>query len=311
MNTASRWRLQFGKYVAAAYAAERDVAAIVIAGSAARGHADGYSDVEIGVFWHDVPSQEDRLRIMAQLDADGKRVLPFDSTEQSWEEDLFLGRARVDVEISGLLVEVANCTVDQVSLTLDSVLTDYDASLAKQNLIAGLIHGIEEKGSQLIRTWRKRAIVYPDELASAVVRQWGQVDNYWRWRMWLDRDNQLMLNEQIVDVMQRLLVMLLAVNRTYYLGFKWIDQILRSLATIPPDFERRFRSILTLGSRSAVDVLRELVEETYDLVETNVPDVDVDRLRSIFRWERPYWSDEPPPRHPLPATTAPRDVDAG
>ena len=39
---------------------------------------------------------------------------------------------------------------------------------------------------------------------------------------------------------------------------------------------------------------RELVEEVYDLVERELPEVDVDRLRSIFRWQRHEW-DAPPP----------------
>ena len=38
------------------YAANPKVAAVVLGGSAAHGHADRFSDVEIGVFWREPPS---------------------------------------------------------------------------------------------------------------------------------------------------------------------------------------------------------------------------------------------------------------
>jgi hypothetical protein len=39
-------------------------------------------------------------------------------------------------------------------------------------------------------------------------------------------------------------------------------------------------------SRAAVTAL---VEETHDLVEAHLPEIDVDRLREILRYERPLW----------------------
>ena len=36
-------------------------------------------------------------------------------------------------------------------------------------------------------------------------------------------------------------------------------------------------------------MLTALVEETHDLVEQQLPQIDVERLRQILRYERPLW----------------------
>jgi hypothetical protein len=39
--------------------------------------------------------------------------------------------------------------------------------------------------------------------------------------------------------------------------------------------------------------LGSLVEETYDLVEAHFPEIDIDKLRAIFRYRRPAWDEAP------------------
>ena len=53
---ASVWRTAVGRRLGALYAAQPNVAAMLVGGSAARGISDGYSDLELGVFWHAPPT---------------------------------------------------------------------------------------------------------------------------------------------------------------------------------------------------------------------------------------------------------------
>ena len=55
MNNASKWRLELVSPIASLYAKNLKVAAVIVSGSTARGHADKYSDIEIGVFWKEPP----------------------------------------------------------------------------------------------------------------------------------------------------------------------------------------------------------------------------------------------------------------
>ena len=53
MNTiseASRWRRQIAEHIAKRYAENSKVDAVFLDGSAARGCADGHSDMELGIF---------------------------------------------------------------------------------------------------------------------------------------------------------------------------------------------------------------------------------------------------------------------
>lgn len=51
MNDASQWRYKLAQQVAPIYAANPHVAAVLVGGSTARGHAGRFSDIELGVFW--------------------------------------------------------------------------------------------------------------------------------------------------------------------------------------------------------------------------------------------------------------------
>ena len=66
MNEASKWRYSFARRVAPAYAANPHVVAVIVSGSTGRGHADRYSDIEVGVFWRRPPTDADRQAPLIQ-----------------------------------------------------------------------------------------------------------------------------------------------------------------------------------------------------------------------------------------------------
>jgi hypothetical protein len=51
----------------------------------------------------------------------------------------------------------------------------------------------------------------------------------------------------------------------------------------------RIRAAYVAESADAEELLRQVIEETYDIVEQRLPAVDVARLREIFRYRRPLW----------------------
>jgi len=295
MNNPSQWRMSLARRVEAAYAANPKVAAVFIGGSTARGHADRFSDIELGVFWHSPPETNDRAGAVQSLGVDLLQLYPYDEAEEYWADDFMMGRAASNQPKTGILIEVANHTVEFMERVLDDVLQRYDPDDLKQNLIAGVVQGVPLAGSTLINSWKKRASQYPPELAAAIITRKGQIDHYWRWQMWLERgQNLVMLHQQLIDVQQKLLYVLLALNRQYYFGFKWLDMVLAKFDIAPEDFPARFKDLYSLPPQQAAEFLAQLVEETYNLVEHHTPKVDVERLRRIFRWQRPIWEHPPP-----------------
>ena len=295
MNSASKWRLQLANRVADSYSANPKVAAVIVGGSAGRGHADRFSDLEIGVFWREPPTDEDRLAAASATGGNDIRLYPYDPAEEAWEDDLFLGHLAPGQPYTGLLVEIPHYTVDFIERVLDDVLERYDPSDAKQNLLAAITTSKPLYGQELIEAWRSRAAVYPRELALAMVKKHAQIDHFWRTEMFLERGNNLMLlNDTFVQVSKKLLYVLFALNRTYYSGFKWLDLQLSQMEIVPPNFSNRLREVYQAEPRIAIETMRTLVEETYSLIEREMPEIDIEWLRLVFRYRRQPW-DQPPP----------------
>lgn len=121
MNTASKWRYSYAQKLSPIYASNQNVAAVLVGGSTARGLADRFSDIELGVFWHQPPTEAERRAAAAKIDGDLIRFYPYDPDEEVWCDDYMLGRAHPDRPKSGILVEVVHHTADFLNRTLDEV----------------------------------------------------------------------------------------------------------------------------------------------------------------------------------------------
>jgi hypothetical protein len=295
LNPPSRWRLDIARRLASLYAPNPHVAAIIAGGSTARGHADKYSDLEFGVFWHQPPTDEERKAAIDQSKGDLIRIYPYDPQYEVWADDLMMGRAAPDLPQSGLLVEIVHYTTDFMHRTLDSVLLQHDPDEDKQVLLSAILTGIPLHNQPLLQLWRQRASSYPHELTAAVVQRHAQIDHFWRSEMYLHRhENLMMLYHSFHQVQVKLLHVLLAINHTYYFGFKWLDILTSRLPIAPPNLLHRLTQVYQVPPAEAAPLLAALVEETYDLIEQHVPGIDVAWLRRVFRYRRPLW-EEPPP----------------
>jgi hypothetical protein len=297
MNKASQWRYALAQKITPIYAANSNVAAVLVGGSTARGHADRYSDIELGVFWHQPPIEAERQEAAGWLERDFTADLiglyPYDPTEEVWSDDFMIGRAQHDQPRSGMLLEVVHYTVDLLDRTLNSVLHLYDPDPIKQNLIAGVIDGIPLHNVELVQNWKARAATYPSPLAVAVVNRFSQIDHFWRWEMWLQRSaNLMMLYHSYSQVQGQLLHILLGLNQVYYFGFKWLEVVAERLPHKPVDLVLRLARVYQVEPALGAQELAALVEETYDLIDQYLPQVDVNRLRLIFRYQRPVWEEK-------------------
>ena len=295
MNAASQWRFALAQRLAPLYAANPHVAAVMVGGSTARGHADGYSDIELGVFWNEPPTDEERRKAIEQAGGDVIRLYPYVPDEGIWPDDFMMGRSPPDQPQSGVLIEAQHYTIEFINRTFDQVLSHYDPDELKHNLIAGIVGGLPLAHPELIQQWQQRAHAYPHELAVAVVNRHVQIDHFWRWEMFLYRGENLpLLYAAFNRIQQQLLHVLLGLNHEYYFGFKWLDVVIDRLKLAPAGLSQRLKELYVVEPSAGAERLAALVEETYDLIEQHLPGVDVERLRRIFRYRRPVWAKPPP-----------------
>jgi hypothetical protein len=277
------------------YAAYPDVAAMFLSGSTARGHADKYSDIEVGVFWHTPPTDVARQAAVARSGGDLLRSYPHNPMYNVWSDDLMIGRSAPALPQSGVLVEVGHYTTAHIERTLGLVLDHHDPDETKHNLLAGIMDAIPLHGADMIRLWQARAAVYPRALTVATIKRHGVIDHFWRWEMFLHRGENLMqMYAMFSQVAHKLLHMLLALNRVYYFGFKWLDQVVARLTIAPTNLLFRLQQVYTVPPAEGAHVLAMLVEDTFSLVEQHLPEIDVNWFRAVFRYRRPAWERMPP-----------------
>jgi len=269
-------RRELAEHAAQFYAANPKVAAVLLAGSVARGTADQFSDIELDIFWAETPSEEERL---APIEPAGGRLLYKEADDNEWADGFFIGGVKLD-------------TSQFLTSTMERWLTDAleraDPDVEKQLLIAAVQHGQPVAGAPLVARWRAKAADYPDALARQIVAESLSFRPRFFLEMLAARDDLLLLYKGIVEIEHLILNVLLALNKQYVSHplHKWLDWQCAQLRIAPPNLAQRLKRILRDEPSAAVDQLHRLIEELFDLVELHQPDFDTSAARAEFAQRR-------------------------
>jgi hypothetical protein len=310
MNEATEWRAELGRRVAEAYVQDKKLAAAALGGSVARGWADRYSDVEVFVFWREAPAEKERLAAVER--AGGRievywavpprpseyralvtrthgrmgQIWPYEDEE--WSEHFFVHG--VAIGVSGFLTE----TVEQY---LVDVVKQADATDRKQILLSTVQHGQPLYGEERLVDWRNRA-AYPDHLAKSIISSLLAYDDSWAAsEMLAARQDLLALYPLLIHLADKILRILLALNHTYLPDprFKWLVRLAGQLQYRPSGLAQRLKDVFQMEPMPAAGELQHLFEETLQLVETQMPQIDTEAARKWIRYRRPVWDYPPRP----------------
>jgi Domain of unknown function (DUF4037) len=257
---------------AAAYIANPQVAAVLIAGSVARGLADDHSDVELDVYWARAPTDDERV---AAVEGAGWARVYAEVDENEWADGYSIDGVKIDT--SGFLTS----TIDRY---LDAALDRGDVEAELQVRITALLHGCVLHGHGIIGAWRSRCAEYPTALALAMVATGLELRPRERLEILAARDDLLLLHRDLVDNIQGILDALFGLNRVYapHPFHKWLDWEGTLLTVVPDDLIDRIRRLLVAPPSSAIEELCALTVETFDLVERWLPNADVTAARAAF-----------------------------
>jgi hypothetical protein len=295
MTAASHWRLALAHVVAQQYALIPAVDTIFLGGSTARGQADRYSDIELSVLWTTPPTEQERVRAITQLGGDLHLLSPYNKDEALWEELFFLGRNQENIPKSGCQVEVSHYLVESVEVAIDRVLVASAVEPELHNLMAGIVESIPLLNASRIDGWKQRLRQYPDALQLAVIQHYGIIDHFWRWEMYVARGNNRMeVACLFTHILHQVLHLLFGLNHRYFDGLKWINPLIVHLAIAPERLGERICRVYELPIPDAAMEVRSIVEDTFTLIEQQLPSVNVDRFRQIFSYRRHQWENVPP-----------------
>lgn len=285
-------RRTFAEQLAPAYAANAHVVALFAGGSTARGNADRFSDLEIGVIWSEPPTETERADAIVAAGGDLVRLYSVEDYGLGpvWADAWKVGRLD-DAPLTGVEVDMHHFLAANVEEVFGAVLEGCDPNLDKQSLVGAIATGIPLHGHDRFDAWQQRAAVYPDGLRIAVVQTNAQIEGLWRLDAFAARANPVAGYAVLTAAHERLLQTLLGLNRTYYSGVKALDAIAYGLELAPRDLVERIRASYPLRAGESKQTVAALVEDTYDLIERHLPEIDVRRLRAFLRYERPLWEE--------------------
>ena len=252
--------------LAAAYLEHTHPRAMLLVGSAASGEVDGYSDVDLLLYYDAVPTAS--MLAAARGLVGAERFVGTDWPGEGYSERY---------EVDGIHCQLGHVLIDAWEREIAKVIEelDLDAPLVKQ--LMGLAEGRPLHGEELIAAWRRRAEYTPR-------LQRGMVEKHWRFFPWwyyeeklLRRDATIWRYEVLVQSAYNLVGVLAALNRIYFstFEFKRVRSYLAGFEVTPPDLADRLEALFTADARDATVELERLVDETRALVASRFPDLDL------------------------------------
>ncbi len=281
LNEEVRRRLDVAHCIAPIYAADSDVAAVIVGGSVARGTADRFPDLELGIFWTGEPRGERCAALAAEAGATGRRTYPPAPSSHWWEEDF---------THEGLKVDLLHATVADTERLLADVTVRFDTKPTKLVITGVLRCAIPLAGNSLVEHWR-HAATYPDGLAAAVVRAHLGFGPTSYLRMLAERRDVLLLYDLFGRAVQMLVAILCGLNRVYppATDLKWTRWVADQFIVAPAHVLDRCERLFHDDPVDAVAELHALIQETLALVEAHLPDVDTSPIRARIDRRRHIW----------------------
>lgn len=280
MNEASLWRLEVARFVASIIARNPKVQAVMLGGSAARGNADSYSDIEIGVFWSDDPTEDDRMTPILPSGGVFWELDPYNEDDFTWMEEWGLGGVKMDMR---------NMTLDGLQRIM-TVVREGDTGEFRQTALSAIQHSIPLYNEPLIQRWQTEISEYPARLGEAMVRENLEADEWCWWAELLAQRGDLpMAYSAFSEITKRTLAVLLGLNKIYHPGFKWMNRMIAEMTIKPQDLSARIQQAFTSAPIDVVPLLRDLRLETYDLIDAHMPAIDTREARKAFLTLRPQF----------------------
>jgi hypothetical protein len=259
------------------YATEAQPRAALLVGSAATGDADHYSDLDMLVYYDQVPTAETLQKAKGELDAEGYRCTEFSDgsgapDEQGYSERYFL---------NGIECQVAHESVGAFEREIRRLVVDLELSEELLKIISGLFDGLPLIGEELIEQWREQAAM-TDELQRALIeKRWA----FFPWWYFQDRlrarDTTVWRYDVLVQSAYNIVGLLAALNRLYFstYEFKREHRLLSRLEVAPSNLATRLNALFEDDEQGSIAELERLVGEVGALVAKRFPDIDLD-----LRW---------------------------
>ena len=241
--------------------------AALLVGSAALGEADGYSDLDLLVYYDVVPGAEALGEAASALGAQryGSRTD---------EEDSSVGERYL---LDGIECQVAHVSVGSVEHLIEKVTVDHQLDEELLKVLSGLCDGLPIAGSDLVEEWRAQATITEPLQRAMLAKRW-RFFPWWYFQARLGaRDTTIWRYDVLVQSAYALVGSLAALNGLYFstLEFKRAGRFFDRFTVAPDNFGPRLERLFRAHAAASAAELERLVAETRELVASRFPDFDL------------------------------------
>lgn len=289
-NKRSRDLIKHAQALASVYSSHSEVAAVILGGSASRGTARADSDIDLGVFWYYVPTEEETHSLLQQA---GIQLARSVANDLRFPEECPRRNGRI--EIGHLFkanefqcrVDVAHETVKGTEKVLDQVFRLNNGMLENQELLSVIQEGIVLYGAKHVGLWRESAEVYPDEIARQMIKNYFiGISETLRLRASVIVSYDWICRQKICsDLCRRLVLALTAVNRIWAFtdntDFKGLDAFAAQLHIKPPDFLWRLGCGFSNEPHLSTKTWTNLICDTIDIIDRSGLGIDMTEERAV------------------------------
>ena len=278
MSNLSETRLEMARQNTAVFQQNPHIKAILVTGSVAKGLADDSSDIDIIMYYDVLPSE-------AEFEA--FRQAAFDSGGGFYGGDAEEGFALYQY-IDGIRHDFAHALLSETEELLTEFLAEPDLeNVNKQIVLDGIRTGVPLIGADITQAWKDRLANYPPQLGEMLVKKHLRFRPHWvLQKMGVDRNEVIFLQEELLTAVQNIFGVLCGLNQLYHPGkIKRLDHTIAQMEISPPNVAARLPALFEVDMQTAVNNLKQLIEETISFVETHCPDVDTSNTRKLFTME--------------------------
>jgi len=257
----------------------------LLAGSAGRGNADRFSDIDLLFYVDEVPTNEAIVQVREAVGGIDP-LKRHDPTEYANGEEF---------QLDGVRTEVSFTTVERVEWQLDQLLDELeDIASPRQKFLSGLVEGLPIYGEPLIERWQRRLRDYPEHFRREMIQgHWDFFPLWYYAEAMALRDSELWRLDVSIEGAFNLLGVLAGLNRLYFARFelKRMRDLVAKMELAPPLLADRIEMLFRLPPQEAAQSFGALVEETRQLVVREVPGVELPLPFPAGTRQRPWFLD--------------------
>ncbi|WP_017297158.1 hypothetical protein [Nodosilinea nodulosa] len=287
MTNRSQYLLDLVKRNVEPYIANPKTRAVMVTGSVAEGLCDEYSDCDVMFYYDELPTESELDQARQQNPGAKLAEILGDRAEGAFGETLCIG---------GVECQFAHATIAQWEREIASILEAFDITSPIIKGMSGTLNGIAIYGEPLIQQWQARLANYPDGLAQRMVEHYLKFVPVWGMGKKLARrDTTLWYHQILVESAQNILGVLSGLNRLYFstFQFKRMGHFVEQMAIAPANLSTRLEGLFHQEAPVAVTQLEALVQETTELVDIHMPQVDTSLAKQKLGWRQQPWTPAP------------------